>query len=134
MTGTTGWTAVRDWLAEMERCVRDEAFARCRAIFAPDVVAFGSLGERLVGLDALERDQWRRVWPRIRGFTFDLDGLDWGGGETVCWLACPWTSEGTNGDGTTFRRPGRMTAVLERRDGDWVAVHTHHSLVTSLVA
>ena len=129
MTEPEPGTIVRAWLAEMERCVGDEDFARCRAIFAPDVVAFGSLGERLVGLDTLERDQWRRVWPRIRGFRFDLERLDWGGGEPVMWLTCPWSSEGTRDDGTRFARPGRMTAVLERRDGVWVSVHTHHSVI-----
>ena len=120
--------AVRSWLAEMQDCVQKVDFERCRAIFAPDVAAFGSLGERLVGLEHLEADQWRRVWPRIAGFTFDLDQLDWGGTDTVLWLACPWTSEGRREDGTRFVRPGRITAVLENRNNAWVAVHTHHSL------
>jgi ketosteroid isomerase-like protein len=121
---------VKAWLAEMQDCVQTVDFARCRAIFAPDVTAFGSLGERLSGLERLEHDQWRRVWPRISNFTFDLDRLDWGGTGDVLWLACPWTSEGRREDGTPFTRPGRITAVLERRAGRWVAVHTHHSLTT----
>ena len=124
----TAKPVVLAWLAEMERCVRNQAFDQGRAIFAPDVVAFGSLGERLVGLDTLERDQWRRVWPRIRDFTFDLTALDWGGGDATLWLACTWSSVGSRDDGTPFTRPGRITAVLERRDGVWLAVHTHHSL------
>ena len=119
---------VRAWLTEMQDCVREVDFERCRAIFAPDVAAFGSLGERLVGLEHLENDQWRRVWPRIDGFTFDLDHLDCGGTDAVLWLACPWTSSGRSDDGTPFTRPGRITAVLEKRDEIWVAVHTHHSL------
>jgi ketosteroid isomerase-like protein len=121
-------TAVRAWLAEMEACVRAEDYARCRAIFAADVVAFGTRGARLVGLEALERDQWRRVWGTIRNFTFQTDQLAWGAAGDLLWLACPWTSEGHGPDGATFSRPGRMTAVLERRGGRWVAVHTHHSL------
>ena len=122
------FSTVRAWLAEMQDCVQKVDFERCRAIFAPDVAAFGSLGERLVGLERLEADQWRRVWPRIVGFTFDLDHLDWGGTDSVLWLACPWTSTGRRDDGTPFVRPGRITAVLEMRDKRWVAVHTHHSL------
>jgi ketosteroid isomerase-like protein len=119
---------VRAWLAEMEACVRAEDYARCRAIFAPDVVAFGTRGARLAGLESLEGDQWRRVWRTIRNFTFLTDQLAWGAAGDMLWLACPWTSEGLERDGTPFSRPGRMTAVLERRDGRWVAVHTHHSL------
>lgn len=124
----------RAWLEEMEDCVRAHDFARCRAIFAAEVVAFGSKAERLVGLHALEHDQWRQVWPRIRRFTFLVDQLVWGGmaveadGRGLIWLACPWTSEGRRDDGTAFLRPGRMTATLERRDDRWLAVHTHHSV------
>ena len=120
--------AVPAWLAEMEACVRAEDYARCRAIFAPEVVAFGSRGARLIGLEALERDQWRRVWGTIRGFTFLTDELAWGAAGDLIWLACPWTSEGVGPDGLPTERPGRITAVLERREARWVAVHTHHSL------
>lgn len=116
------------WLAEMERCVRTEDYARGRGIFAPDVVAFGTRGARLVGLDAIEQDQWRRVWGTIRNFTFQTDQLASGATGDLLWLACPWTSEGVSADGLPFSRPGRMTAVLQHRDGRWVAIHTHFSL------
>jgi ketosteroid isomerase-like protein len=119
---------VLSWLREMEACVRAEDYARCRVIFAPEVVAFGSRGARLTGLEALERDQWRRVWGTIRDFTFLTERLAWGGSGEMAWLACHWTSTGTGPDGLPVDRPGRMTAVLERREGRWVAVHTHHSL------
>jgi len=121
----------RAWLAEMEACVRTEDYARARAIFAADVVGFGSVSQRLVGLAALEREQWRHVWGKIRGFTFDTDHLTWGAaGEPpgLIWLACPWMSRRVQPDGTTSHRPGRMTAILARRGDRWLAVHTHHSL------
>ena len=119
---------IRAWLAEMETCVRSVDYARGRTIFAPDVVAFGTRGTRLDGLEATERDQWRRVWGTIRGFTFLVDHLVWGRSGDLAWLACPWTSEGFGPDGAPFARPGRMTVVLERRDGRWLAVHSHFSL------
>jgi ketosteroid isomerase-like protein len=118
----------RTWLTEMEACVRSVDFARCRAIFADDVVGLGTRAALVVGLDALERDQWRHIWGTIRGFTFLLDDLHGGGDGEVVWLACPWTSEGQTADGTWNERRGRITAVLERRTGRWLAVHTHHSL------
>jgi ketosteroid isomerase-like protein len=122
--------AVRPWLAEMEACVRAEDYARCRAIFAEDVVAFGTRAALVVGLEALERDQWRHIWGTIRGFTFLTDELHCRGyGGDGVWLACPWTSDGRGPDGAWRERRGRMTAVLEQRDGRWLAVHTHHSLV-----
>jgi ketosteroid isomerase-like protein len=121
----------RAWLAELEACVGAQDFARGRTIFAEDAVAFGSVAAMLVGLDALEQDQWQRVWPFIRAFRFAIDEVYSGIAGPLLWLACPWTSEGVRADGTTFARPGRMTAILQRRDGRWLAVHTHFSLVPS---
>ncbi|CAN5533704.1 hypothetical protein BH23CHL5_BH23CHL5_19750 [soil metagenome] len=118
------------WLAEMQSCVRAVDFERCRAIFAADVVAFGSKAGVVSGLDALEGDQWRHVWPTIHDFTFLIDQIRCGsGGGNQIWMACPWTSERTNEHGRHVERAGRMTAVLERRGETWLAVHTHHSLV-----
>ncbi len=120
----------RAWLAEMEASVRTEDYERCRAIFADDVVAFGTRAALVTGLEALERDQWRHIWGTIRGFTFLVGELHCRGyGDKGIWLACPWTSEGRGADGSWFERLGRMTAVLERQGDGWVAVHTHHSLV-----
>jgi ketosteroid isomerase-like protein len=119
----------RSWLAEMESCVRSVDYGRARAIFAPDVVGFGSRGAMLIGLDALERNQWRRVWGAIRNFTFRAADLHCGTDDaSLVWLACPWTSEALNPNGDATDRPGRMTAILRRIDDRWVAVHTHHSL------
>lgn len=117
------------WLSEMEACVRTLDFARCRAIFALDVVGFGTKAAAAVGLDALEHDQWRHIWGTIRNFTFltgDLRCAKYG--DAALWLGCPWQSEAPGAGGTWRHRPGRITAVLECRDGRWVAVHTHHSL------
>jgi ketosteroid isomerase-like protein len=117
------------WLAAMESCVRAVDYARCRRIFADDVVGYGTRIEAAVGLDALERDQWRHIWGAIRGFTFQTDRLVYRSYGDGLWLACPWTSQGRADDGSWIARPGRMTAVLERRGERWLAVHTHFSLV-----
>jgi len=45
------------------------------------------------------------------------------------WLAATWDSRGRRADGTLFPRPGRCTIAFERRDGRWLATHTHFSLV-----
>ena len=117
-----------EWLQEMQSCVREVDYARCRAIFADDVVGFGTKAAAAIGLDALERDQWRHIWGRIRNFTFRLDKLHCGLHGDGLWLACPWSSEGRGPDGGWRSRPGRITAVLERRGERWLAVHTHHSV------
>lgn len=125
---TSGRSIAIEWLNEMQACVREVDYARCRAIFADDVVGFGTKAAAAIGLDALERDQWRHIWGRIRHFTFGLDQLHCGLHGDGLWLACPWNSEGRGPDGAWRSRPGRITAVLERRGGRWLAVHTHHSV------
>jgi ketosteroid isomerase-like protein/GNAT superfamily N-acetyltransferase len=129
MSSTASAIAI-EWLDEMESCVRAVDFGRCRAIFADDVVGFGTRTGMAVGLDTLEQDQWRHIWGRIRNFTFNRTQLHCAayGGEGL-WLACPWTSESRGPDGEWRARPGRITAVLEKRNGRWLAVHTHHSVV-----
>src|SRR5215210_5445910 len=123
-------TVVASWLTEMQTCVRTQDYTRCRAIFAEDVVAFGTRAALVVGLDALERDQWRHIWGAIQGLTFLTDELHYRAyGVTGLWLAWPWTSQGRGPDGEWQERLGRITAVLERRGREWLAVHTHHSLV-----
>jgi ketosteroid isomerase-like protein len=124
-----------EWLAEMQACVRTVDFARCRAIFADDVVGFGTKAAIAVGLDSLEREQWRHIWGTIRSFTFVTTELHCARyGEEAIWLGCPWTSEAPAPDGAWRHRPGRITAVLEWRDGQWLAVHTHHSVVPESTA
>ena len=119
---------IRDWLLEMQSCVRAVDYGRARALFLPDVVGFGTYGGVLVGLDTLEAEQWRQVWPTIRDFNFRLAEARMGAEDNLAWVACPWYSLGTRPDGSTFPRPGRMTVILARREGRWAAAHTHFSL------
>ena len=120
--------AVRGWLVELQTCVRAVDYERARAIFLPDVVGFGTYGGVLDGLQALEEQQWRHVWPVIADFTFRLDEARMGTDGALAWAACPWDSRGTRPDGATFPRPGRLTVILARRAGRWLAAHTHFSL------
>jgi hypothetical protein len=53
------------------------------------------------GLDNIEREQWRKVWPRIRGFTFEPRPEVRMEGDTA-WIAAGWRSEATGPDGRSF--------------------------------
>jgi ketosteroid isomerase-like protein len=121
--------AARTWLAALERCVRTIDYGAARPLFAPDVLAFGTHAAIVAGRDALEREQWRVVWPAIREFAFRLDEARCVGDETMLGVIVPWDSLGVNADGTTFPRAGRATLLLAMRDARWVAIHSHFSLV-----
>jgi ketosteroid isomerase-like protein len=116
------------WLREMQGCVRAVDYDRAEKIFADDVVGFGTFEGMATGRQALRAAQWSHVWPAIRDFTFRLDQLRSGVEDSLAWGACPWDSIGRLAEGAAFSRPGRMTVILERRAGQWLAVHTHFSL------
>ena len=118
------------WISEFQTAVRARDFAAGRALFASDAVAFGTFAAAVSGLDNIEREQWRQIWPRIRDFTLEPDATVRASGDSA-WIAAGWTTEATAPDGRPFRRPGRATFVLERRGGRWVAVHSHVSLMPS---
>src|SRR5882672_3060282 len=56
----------RAFLLEMQACVRAVDFERARALFDPDVTAFGTYAAVITGRERLEQEQWRNVWPTIR--------------------------------------------------------------------
>jgi ketosteroid isomerase-like protein len=121
---------ITDWLREFEAACRGRDFDTGRRMFAPDAVAFGTYATAVRGLENIEREQWRNVWPRIRGFRFEERPAIQTAGDAA-WIAAEWSSEATGPDGRPFRRPGRGTFVLARRDGRWLCVHSHVSLLPS---
>ena len=121
-------TIILDWLAEMQSCVRAVDYDRAEHSFASDVVAFGTFEGVVTGRQSLRAAQWSQVWPTIRDFTFRLAELQGGSEGDLAWGVCPWDSTGRRPDGSAFARPGRMTVILQRREGRWLAIHTHFSL------
>jgi len=119
---------IRAWLSRWEACVRAADFEGGRRLCAPDLVAFGTVAYVVEGIERVMEEQWRHVWPRIRDFTIRVDEARGAVVDGAAWVAAPWDSTGVRGDGTTFVRPGRLTIALARRDGRWLATHTHFSL------
>jgi ketosteroid isomerase-like protein len=123
-------TEALDWLRTFEAACRGRDFAAGRRLFAPDAVAFGTYATAVHGLDNIEREQWRQIWPRIREFRFEEHPTAGGAGDAT-WIAATWSSEATASDGRPFTRHGRATFNLARREGRWLAVHSHVSLLPS---
>ena len=119
---------LQQWFAALQKCVRTADFVHARRLVDADVVSFGTVAQIVRGQAALEAQQWRRVWPVIRDFTIDLDSLVWDASGDVAWAVTTWISTGLNEQGAPYERPGRATVVFRRRQGEWVAVHTHFSL------
>lgn len=123
-------TAVEEWFARLSRYCANVDYEAARAIFADDVVSFGTKAEVVSGLDRLVAEQWRGIWPNISDFRIDPASVHGGGAGNLAWGAAVWTSTGYDEQHRPFNRPGRSTIVLERRgpDGAWLCVHSHFSL------
>ena len=119
---------VETWLREFEAACRGRDFAEGRRLFAEDAVAFGTWATAVSGLDDIVREQWQKVWPRIRDFRFEERPVTSATGDAG-WVAAGFSSEATGPDGRPFRRSGRATFVLARRGGRWLCVHSHVSLL-----
>lgn len=126
-TDDTG-AELRAWLETFAACVRAVDFAAARPMIAAEVVSFGTRANIVAGRENLIAQQWRHIWPTIKGFTFDFETLHWQRSGDLAWAVVTWHSQGSRPDGTPFPRPGRATFTYTRRDGVWLATHTHFSL------
>lgn len=121
---------MEEWLEAFADRVRRVDAPGARRLFAPSLLGFGTHAFSAEGRDAVERDQWRHVWPSTRGFHFELDSLaGWTSPDSgqAC-VAVAWRSTGLAADGTRFERRGRATIVLVRSGDGWLGQHTHFSL------
>lgn len=124
--------ALRDWFEAWHADVQAVDFVHARRLFHDDVLGFGTHMHIVSGLEHLEQQQWRSVWPTIRDFRFHTDELHCGASADglQAWALVPWSSTGFHADGSEFNRPGRATVLFRRASTaePWRAFHTHISL------
>jgi ketosteroid isomerase-like protein len=123
---------VKQWFERLSEHVRAVDFAGAHVLFAEDMVAFGTFENFITGREAVERAQWRNVWPVTSDFRFrvdDIRAIVSPDRLTAIGMGV-FDSMGYSENGTSYERPGRTTVALSRHRGgqDWVAVHTHMSL------
>ncbi|MFA6240484.1 MAG: nuclear transport factor 2 family protein [Candidatus Hydrogenedentales bacterium] len=93
----------------------------------PDVVVLGSgSDERRVG-PVQVREQIERDWQQSDAASFEYGWMQISASGSVAWVACDLTFLATI-EGETDHFPGRLTVVLEKRDGDWLIVLWHFAI------
>lgn len=124
--------SVQAWIDAWGAEVATVDLAAGRRRFAPDVSAFGTHADVVVGRDELELRQWSQIWPAIEDFRFLTEAMQVlvSPDRLMAVAVVGWTSTGIHADGERFDRPGRATVVLSREtvEADWLGVHTHFSL------
>jgi ketosteroid isomerase-like protein len=126
------FNAIRQWFAEWTVNVADVDFVPARDLFEDNVASFGTHMDVVEGLQNLENDQWRSVWPTIEDFSFLLPTLKVAVSpdRRMAIGIITFSSTGIGADGHRFPRPGRATVAFSRarRNAKWKAIHTHVSL------
>jgi ketosteroid isomerase-like protein len=125
--------SIAEWFAKWGELVGTVNFKAVRDMFAEDAIAFGSKVEMMTSREALEREQWRAVWPTIEDYRYDLDTLEivTSPDRLMAMGAAIFRSTGLHADkATRFERPGRATVTLmrERVGAPWICTHSHVSL------
>ncbi len=120
--------AIAEWFEKLGKYCASVDYESARAIFAEDVLSFGTRADIVSGLAPLQLNQWEGIWPNIQDFKINLKTIHSGGDQRHAWGVATWTSTGFLEDGSSFERPGRATVILERRQDRWLSVHTHFSL------
>jgi ketosteroid isomerase-like protein len=124
--------SVADWYQVWGDRVAAVDFKAVRDMFTEDAIAFGSKVEMVTSREALERDQWRAIWPSIENYRYDLSTLEvvMSPDRLMAMGASIFRSTGIHQDGSKFERNGRATVILQRPSvgAPWVCNHAHVSL------
>ncbi len=128
ITDSDACVAIVEWFEKLGKYCASVDYDSARAIFAADVLSFGTRADIVSGLEPLQSNQWEGIWPNIQDFKIYLDTIHSGGDQHTAWGVATWNSTGFHDDGSSFERPGRATVILERRQDRWLSVHTHFSL------
>ncbi len=123
---------VQDTLHRFADAFSKRDMASLTAVLAPDpdVTFFGTGGdEERVGLSEIT-EQIQRDWSQSESASINWGGLSVSNAGPVAWVAGDITFKAkANGKDITF--PGRMTAVMDKRDGHWLIDQWHLSVPMS---
>ena len=93
-------STVKAWLANWQTCVQGLDFNKAQSLFVKNTASFGTHMDVVEGIDALEENQWRNVWPNIEEFEWDFDNIKIGvsADRLMAFLITTWTSKGFDSD------------------------------------
>lgn len=93
----------------------------------PDVVLYGTgADEKRTGLAEIQF-QAQRDWDQTDEISMAFDKISVSAAGPVAWTAVDGAFQIRAG-GQKMRLPARGSFVLERRNGNWLVVHTHFSV------
>jgi ketosteroid isomerase-like protein len=93
----------------------------------PDVTFFGTgADEERVGSSQIQ-EQFQRDWAQSESTSIDFDRISVSAHGPVAWVAGDVTLK-ASAKGKEWDIPGRVTSVMEKRDGQWLIEQWHLSV------
>jgi len=115
-------------LTKLTDSYKKKDLAAFMACFAPDpdIVFYGTgADEKRIGPDGV-RAQAQRDWDQTDSISMAFDEVSISAAGSVAWAAIDGGFE-IGAGGQEFTMPGRVTMVLEKRNGSWLIVQGHFS-------
>src|SRR5919109_1919052 len=125
----TTYKAVKSVLEDWAESYRQRDIKRLLAAVAPDpdVIMYGTgADEKRIGIAGIQA-QAERDWSQTESAAFVLNEPAISASGSVAWVAADAVFRLTAGGGE-MALPARFTAVLEKRDDQWLLVQAHFSL------
>jgi len=123
---------VKETLTRFADAFRNRDMAGLTALLAPDpdVTFFGTgTDEERVGLSGI-RDQFERDWSQSESASIDWSELSVSNAGAVAWVAGDVALR-AKANGREMAFSGRVTAVMDKRDGRWLIDQWHLSVPMS---
>ena len=131
-TSKTDYNLIKVWFENWGRLVSSLDFSSAAKMFEKDVVAFGTWMDTVEGVENLIESQWKSIWPTIKDFRFLTETLQIhiSPDRLFAVAILVWDSTGFEKNGSSYKRPGRATVSLRRKNlnSSWKGTHTHLSL------
>ncbi|OHV76029.1 nuclear transport factor 2 family protein [Rhizobium sp. LCM 4573] len=116
---------IRDIIEDWANAVMSGDRAKILARHSSDLLMF-DFPETIEGIEAYART-WDFFFADPKGpITYRPTSMRVTAGKEVAFAACTFHCDGTSAGPLDFR----LTVGLEKRDGEWVITHEHHSVPT----
>jgi ketosteroid isomerase-like protein len=123
------FSEVREVLTHFSMAYSRRDMVSLSALLAPDpdVTFFGTgADEERAGLSEI-KEQIQRDWAQSESAAIDWGRLSVSAQGTVAWIAAHVTLK-ARASGREMAFPGRITAVMDKRDGQWLIDQWHISV------
>jgi len=121
---------VKAWLVGFSDCVNQCDYGVAKTLFGDVVLYYGIHANLIHWGNDLADEEWSKEWPYIKDFKWIMEKrLVFASTVPAMHLAClGWTSNGYAADGKVFKRSGRATLLLSKRNTPLKCHHGHFTL------